>query len=164
MLVGAGSQQPALVVGQAVADEQDVVLLGSFTERLAELRLLVLHRGQNKWGRIQTQAFWPLHIGEIGEFDAKLLERSHGKSILIVRSSRAAGHLWVLERRVDGETGTEARQRLEVGGVGQRPTALSVHGESQRFEVLAVNVPLPTVHGLQQILTGNDLGRTEQQF
>lgn len=78
-------------------------------------------------------------------------------------ASKAVGHLWVLERRVDGETRTKARQCLEVGGVGQRPAALSVHGESQRFEVLAVNVPLPTVHRLQQILTGNNLCRTEQQ-
>lgn len=67
------------------------------------------------------------------------------------------GHLWVLERRVDGETRTEARECLEVGGIGQRPAALSVYGESQRFEVLAVNVALPAVHGLQQVLAGNDL-------
>lgn len=80
-----------------------------------------------------------------------------------MRRRRAAAHLWVLERRVDGEAGAEARQRLKVGGVGQRPAALSVHGERQRFEVLAVNVPLPTVHGLQQILAGNDLHTTEQR-
>lgn len=82
----------------------------------------------------------------------------------MVCASRAVGHLWVLERRVDGQTRTEARECLEVGGIGQRPAALSVYGESQRFEVLAVNVALPTVHGLQQILAGNDLRRTQQQW
>lgn len=64
MLVSAGRQQPALVVGQTVADKQDIVLLGSFAKGLAELCLLVFHRGQNKWRCIQTQTFRPLHIGE----------------------------------------------------------------------------------------------------
>lgn len=44
VLVGAGGQQPALVVGQAVADKQDVVLLRGLAERFPELRLLVFHR------------------------------------------------------------------------------------------------------------------------
>lgn len=69
-------------------------------------------------------------------------------------------HLWVLECHVDGETGAEACQSLEVGGVGQRPTALSEHGEGQRLEVLAVDMTLPAVHWLQQILAGNNLRRT----
>lgn len=162
MLVSAGSQQPALIVRQTVADKQNVVLLGSFAKGLAELRLLVFHWCQNKWRRIQTQTFWSLHTGESNAFDRTFLkEINPKKSILILCASKAVGHLWVLERCIDGEAWTEACQCLEVGGVGQRPAALSVHGESQRFEVLAVNVPLPTVHRLQQILTGNNLCRAE---
>lgn len=66
-------------------------------------------------------------------------------------------YLGVLERHVDGETRTEARESFEVGGVGQRAAALGEHGEGQRFEVLAVDVALPAVHRLQQILAGDDL-------
>lgn len=60
VLVGAGRQQPALVVRQTVADKQDVVLLGGLAERLAELGLLVFHRSQNEGGRVQTQTLGPL--------------------------------------------------------------------------------------------------------
>lgn len=66
-------------------------------------------------------------------------------------------YLGILERHVDGEAGAEARESLEVGGVGQRAAALGEHGEGQRFEVLAVDVSLPAVHRLQQILAGDDL-------
>ncbi len=64
VLVGAGGQQPALVVGQTVAHKQDVVLLGGLPERLPELRLLVFHRSQNEGRRIQTQTLWPLRRGK----------------------------------------------------------------------------------------------------
>lgn len=70
-------------------------------------------------------------------------------------------YLWILERHVDGETRPEAREGLEVGGVGQRAAALGEHGEGQRFEVLAVDVALPAVHRLQQVLAGDDLTRAE---
>lgn len=60
MLVGAGRQQPALVVRQAVAHEQDVVLLRRLAERLAELRLLVFDGRQDERRRVQAEAFWPL--------------------------------------------------------------------------------------------------------
>lgn len=73
-------------------------------------------------------------------------------------------YLRILERHVNSKTWSKARQSLEVGGVGQRPTTLSEHGEGQRFEVLAVDVTLPTVHRLQQILAGDDLTRTKQQL
>lgn len=67
VLVGAGCQQPALVVGQTVAHKEDVVLLGGLAERLPELCLLVFHRSQNEWWRVQTQTFRPLHTGGIGD-------------------------------------------------------------------------------------------------
>lgn len=70
-------------------------------------------------------------------------------------------HLWVLEGHVNGETGAEARQSLEVGGVGQRSTTLGEHGEGQRLEVLPIEVALSAVDWLQQILTGNNLRRTK---
>lgn len=73
-------------------------------------------------------------------------------------------YLRILERHVNSKTWSKSRQSLEVGGVGQRPTTLSEHGEGQRFEVLAVDVTLPTVHRLQQILAGDDLTRTKQQL
>lgn len=60
VLVGAGRQQPALVVRQAVAHEQDVVLLRRLAERLAELRLLVLDGRQDERRRVQAEAFGPL--------------------------------------------------------------------------------------------------------
>lgn len=68
-------------------------------------------------------------------------------------------YLWVLERHVNGKTRAKARQSLEVGGVGQRPTTLSEHREAKRLEVLAVEMTLPTVHRLKQILAGNNLTR-----
>lgn len=60
MLVGAGGQQPALVVGQTVANKQDVVLLGCFAKRLPELCLLVFHWSQNEGRRVQTETLRPL--------------------------------------------------------------------------------------------------------
>lgn len=57
VLVGAGRQQPALVVRQAVAHKQDVVLLRRLAERLAELRLLVLDGRQDERWRVQAEAF-----------------------------------------------------------------------------------------------------------
>ena len=64
VLVGAGGQQPALVVGQTVADKQDVVLLGCLAERLPELRLLIFHGSQNEGRRIKTQTLGPLRRWE----------------------------------------------------------------------------------------------------
>lgn len=68
-----------------------------------------------------------------------------------------SSHLWVLEGHVDGESRSESGQGLEVGGAGQRPATVRVHGEGQGFQVLAVDVTLAAVHRLQQVLTGNDL-------
>lgn len=42
--VSAGSQEPALVVGQTVSYKQHVVFLRCFPKCFPELRLLVLHR------------------------------------------------------------------------------------------------------------------------
>ncbi len=64
VLVGAGGQQPALVMGQTVANKQDVVLLGRLTKRLPELRLLIFHGSQNEGRCIQTQTLGPLHGGK----------------------------------------------------------------------------------------------------
>lgn len=64
-------------------------------------------------------------------------------------SDIATIYLWVLECHVNGKTRAKARQSLEVGGVGQRPTTLCEHGEGQRLEVLAVEVALPAVNWLQ---------------
>lgn len=64
MLVSAGGQQPALVMGQAVANKQDVVLLGSLAKRLSKLRLLIFYWSQNEGRRIQTQTLRPLHKGQ----------------------------------------------------------------------------------------------------
>lgn len=87
--------------------------------------------------------------------------RSHTSFRCTTRNT--SSYLRVLKCHVDGEPRAEARQSLEVGGVGQRPTTLSEHGEGQRLEVLAVDVTFPTVNRLQQILAGNDLTkRTEQ--
>lgn len=63
VLVGARRQQPALVMRQTVADKQDVVLLRGLAKRLAELRLLVLHRSQNEGRRVQTQTLRTLRDG-----------------------------------------------------------------------------------------------------
>ena len=72
-------------------------------------------------------------------------------------------YLRVLECHVNGKTGAEACQSLEVGGVGQRPTTLSEHGEGQGLEVLAVEVALPAVYRLQQILARNNLTRKRKK-
>lgn len=61
MLVSAGGQQPALVMGQTVANKQDVVLLRRLSKRLPELGLLVFHWSQNEGRRVQTQTLGPLH-------------------------------------------------------------------------------------------------------
>lgn len=79
-------------------------------------------------------------------------------------ATSTGSYLWILECHVNSKTWSKACQSLEVGGVGQRPTTLSEHGEGQRFEMLAVDVTLPTVHRLQQILAGDDLTRTKQQL
>lgn len=61
VLVSAGGQQPALVMGQTVANKQDVVLLRRLAKRLPKLGLLVFYRSQNEGRRIQTQTLGPLH-------------------------------------------------------------------------------------------------------
>ena len=60
VLVGASGQQPALVVGQAIAHEEHVVFLRGLAERLGQVRLLVLHRRQDERRRVQSQALGPL--------------------------------------------------------------------------------------------------------
>lgn len=50
--VSAGGQEPALVVGQAVAHKQHVVLLRGLSERLPQLRLLVLGWRQDEGRRV----------------------------------------------------------------------------------------------------------------
>lgn len=60
VLVSAGSQQVALVVGQAVAYKQDVVLLRRLAKCLAELGLFVFHRSQDEGRRVEAQALRPL--------------------------------------------------------------------------------------------------------
>lgn len=72
-------------------------------------------------------------------------------------------YLWVLECHVNGKTRTKARQSLEIGGVGKRPTTLSEHRESQRLEVLTVDVAPCAVHRLEQILAGNNLTQKEEK-
>lgn len=150
VLVCAGCQQPALVVGQTVANKQDVVFLGRFAKSLTEFRLLVFHRSQDEGRRVETDALGPLRGHNNTRSDS--LTRHHS-----IFSSHS--YLRALQSHVDGETGAEARQSLEVGGVGQRPPTLSEHGEGQRLEVLAVEVALPAAHRLQEILAGNNLGR-----
>lgn len=166
VLIGAGGQQPALVVGQAVADKQDIVLLGCLTKRLPELSLFVFHWSQNEGRRIQTQTLWPLHRGKTlvslkttGGYNNTMSDSPHTS---FRYAEKNACYLWVLECHVNGETRAKTRQSLEVGGVGQRPTTLSEHREGQRLEVLAVEVTFPTVHRLQQILAGNNLTRNKQ--
>lgn len=66
-------------------------------------------------------------------------------------------YLWALEGGVQGQAGAEARQRLHVGGGGQRSATLGEDGEGQRLEVLGVDVSLLAPHGLQQVLTWDDL-------
>lgn len=50
--VRACGQQPSLVMWQAVAHKQDVVLLRRLSECLAQLRLLVFRWSQNKRRRV----------------------------------------------------------------------------------------------------------------
>lgn len=66
-------------------------------------------------------------------------------------------NLWDPERRVDGQAWAEACEGLDVGGGGQRPSALSVDGEGQRFEVLGVDMPVLSSHRLQEVLAGDNL-------
>ena len=58
--VGAGGQEPALVVGQAVAHKQHVVLLRGLPERLPQLSLLVLGGCQDEGRRVEPQTLWSL--------------------------------------------------------------------------------------------------------
>lgn len=60
VLVGAGGQQVALVVRQAVANKQDVVLLRRLAKRLAEFGLLVFNWSQDEGRRVEPQALRPL--------------------------------------------------------------------------------------------------------
>lgn len=66
-------------------------------------------------------------------------------------------YLWALEGGVQGQARAEARQRLDIGRGGQRSATLGEDGESQRLEVLGVDVPLLATHRLQQVLTWDDL-------
>lgn len=53
MQVGAGGQEPALIVRQTIANKQHVVLLTGFSKGLPQLSLFIFNGCQNKWRGVQ---------------------------------------------------------------------------------------------------------------
>lgn len=60
MEVSAGSQEPALVMGQTIAHKEDIVFLACLTEGLSQLRLLVFNWGQYEGRGVQLDWTGPL--------------------------------------------------------------------------------------------------------
>ena len=58
---------------------------------------------------------------------------------------------------MQGEARAEAGEGLDVGGRGERASALGVDGEGQRLQVLRVLLQLFSVHRLQQVPAWHDL-------
>jgi hypothetical protein len=60
MEVSAGSQEPALVMRQAIAHKEHIVLLARLTKGLSQLGLLVFDWGQNKGRGVKLDWAGPL--------------------------------------------------------------------------------------------------------
>lgn len=87
MLVGAGRQQPALVMRQAVAYKKHIVLLRRLAERLPELSLLVFDWSQDERWRIQSQTLRPLCTGR-REKDAQFLRPNIKEFFFIINMTK----------------------------------------------------------------------------
>lgn len=61
--IGAGSQDPALVMRQTVSNKQNVVFLGRLPKSLPKFSLLVFNRCQNERRCVETQTLRPLQTG-----------------------------------------------------------------------------------------------------